>query len=105
MDIPTSTRIDGNPIVHHPVGLVISDNAHIENNVQLRQNTTIGVRRSGGPAPRLREGADIGANVVILGGVTVGERATIGAGSVVLIDIPPGAIAVGNPARIVRKDQ
>ncbi|MDQ7878364.1 DapH/DapD/GlmU-related protein [Microbacterium sp. QXD-8] len=105
MDIPTSTRIDGNPIVHHPVGLVISDNAHIENNVQLRQNTTIGVRRSGGPAPRLCEGADIGANVVILGGVTVGERATVGAGSVVLIDIPPGAIAVGNPARIVRKDQ
>ena len=105
MDIPTSTRIDGDIIVHHPVGLVVSDNAHIERNVELRQNTTIGVRHRGGPAPLLREGSDIGANVVILGGVTIGPSATVGAGSVVLSDVPAGAVVVGNPARVVRRGE
>jgi len=44
----------------------------------------------------------LGANVVVLKGVTIGDRAVIGAGSVVSRDIPPGAVAVGFPARIVR---
>lgn len=101
MDIPTSTRIDGEVVVYHPIGLVISDNAHIESGVQLRQNTTIGTRVPFGPAPRICEGADIGANSVILGGITIGASAIVGAGSVVLQDVPPHSVAVGNPARIV----
>lgn len=45
----------------------------------------------------------IGAGAIILGGVTIGDGTTIGAGSVVTRDIPAGVVAVGNPARVIRK--
>ena len=48
----------------------------------------------------VRAGASIGANATILAGVTVGERAMVGAGAVVTRDVPPGAVVVGNPARV-----
>jgi dTDP-4-dehydrorhamnose 3,5-epimerase-like enzyme len=48
----------------------------------------------------VREGASIGANATILAGITVGARAMIGAGAVVTRDVPPGAVVVGNPARV-----
>jgi acetyltransferase-like isoleucine patch superfamily enzyme len=52
--------------------------------------------------PVIRKGAKIGANVTILPGVVVGENALVGAGSVVAKDVPPGAVVVGNPARVIR---
>jgi acetyltransferase-like isoleucine patch superfamily enzyme len=51
----------------------------------------------------IRKGASIGANATILGGVTIGENAMVGAGSVVTKDVPEGELWVGNPARFVRK--
>ena len=51
----------------------------------------------------LGKGCSIGANSTILGGVTIGDGALIGAGSVVTKDVPPGELWVGNPARFVRK--
>jgi acetyltransferase-like isoleucine patch superfamily enzyme len=53
--------------------------------------------------PVIRRGAKIGANVTILPGVTIGENALVGAGSVVAKDVPPGAVVVGNPARVIRQ--
>ena len=53
--------------------------------------------------PIIRKGAIIGANVTLLPGVTIGERALIGAGSVVVRDVPAGAVVVGNPARVTRQ--
>jgi acetyltransferase-like isoleucine patch superfamily enzyme len=50
----------------------------------------------------VKRGASIGSGAVLLCGITVGERAVIGAGSVVTKDVPPGAIVAGNPARIKR---
>ena len=51
----------------------------------------------------IRKGASIGSSVTVLCGVTVGERAIIGAGSVVTKNVPPDTIVAGNPARVVRK--
>jgi acetyltransferase-like isoleucine patch superfamily enzyme len=50
----------------------------------------------------LCRGASIGAGAVILPGLTVGEEAMVGAGAVVVADVPPGAVVVGNPARVIR---
>jgi acetyltransferase-like isoleucine patch superfamily enzyme len=50
----------------------------------------------------VRKGASIGSSATILAGVTVGEKAIVGAGSVVTKDVPPGAIVAGNPARVLR---
>ena len=53
--------------------------------------------------PTIRRGAKIGANATVLPGVVVGEHALVGAGAVVVRDVPPGAIVVGNPARVIRQ--
>ena len=50
----------------------------------------------------VKRGASIGSGATILCGVTIGERATVGAGSVVTKDVPEGAIVAGNPARLLR---
>lgn len=53
--------------------------------------------------PVVRRGAKIGANVTLLPGVVIGEDALVGAGSVVVRDVPPRAVVVGNPARVIRQ--
>ena len=51
---------------------------------------------------RIKQGASIGSGAVLICGITVGENAMIGAGSVVTKDVPPGVIVAGNPARIIK---
>ncbi len=51
--------------------------------------------------PRVCRGAKVGANATLLPGVVIGENALVGAGAVVTRDVPPGAVVVGNPARVV----
>lgn len=51
----------------------------------------------------IKRGASIGSGATLLCGITVGEKALIGAGSVVTRDVPPGAIVAGNPARVLKK--
>jgi acetyltransferase-like isoleucine patch superfamily enzyme len=51
----------------------------------------------------VRRGASIGSSATLLGGITVGENAIVGAGSVVTRDVPANAIVAGNPARILRR--
>ena len=51
---------------------------------------------------RVKRGASIGSSVTILGGITIGEEAMVGAGSVVTKDVPSHAVVAGNPARVLR---
>ena len=51
----------------------------------------------------IKKGASVGSSTTVLAGVTVGEKAIVGAGSVVTKDVPPGTIVAGNPAKVLRK--
>jgi serine O-acetyltransferase len=70
----------------------------------LRQGVTIGNLKLDGPVPRLGNRVNVGAYAQILGDITIGDDAQIGAMSVVLSDVPPGATAVGIPARVIDRD-
>lgn len=91
-------------------GVQIWDGITIENDVFIGPNATftndLKPRSKQYPSQFLRtvirKGASIGANATILPGISVGELAIIGAGSVVINDIPPNSIWVGNPARRIK---
>jgi putative colanic acid biosynthesis acetyltransferase WcaB len=89
----------------HAHALVVHEGTTIGADCTLRQSTTIGNKTlsDGTPSacPTLGTGVDVGANVVILGPIFIGARAVIGAGSVVVKDVPAGATVAGNPARII----
>ncbi len=92
-------------VIEHQGGIVIHGASVIGDRCIVRQNCTLGIRSSDAPndAPTLTDGVSLGAGAVVLGRVTIGKDAVIGANAVVLQDVPPGATAVGVPARIVRK--
>ena len=91
-------------------GVQLWDGTRIEDNVFIGPNATF----TNDLMPRskqypeaflgitLKHGASIGANATLLPGITVGERAMVGAGAVVTEDVPAYAVVVGNPAKVVR---
>ncbi|MFH1867390.1 MAG: acyltransferase [Candidatus Omnitrophota bacterium] len=86
-------------------GLVIEDNCFIGPGVCFTNDKSPRhdkIRDLTGISWRLKKGASVGANATILPDVNIGRGAVIGAGSVVTKDIPDGAIACGNPARIIK---
>lgn len=88
--------------LHHGMKLVVHQNVKIGEDCVLRQFVTIGERVSGGPVPVLGNRVQVGANAVILGGVRLGDDSSVGAGAVVLHDVPDHAVVAGNPAQIIR---
>lgn len=72
----------------------------IGDNFSFLHCTTIG--KKDGRRPRIGNNVSLGANVVIIGDITIGNNVTIGAGSVVVKDIPDNCVAVGNPARVIK---
>ena len=105
IELPCETVVGRRLRIEHFGGIIVSGDAVIGDDVVLRHGVTLGLRWTNQRgAPRIGSRVDIGAGAKILGPITVGDDAVIGANAVVLNDVPPGALAVGIPARIVRRD-
>ena len=91
---------------HQGLGVVIHPNAVIGENVVIRQHVSIGTNAKpgqGGLAPKIGNGVMSGAGAWILGNITIGNNVVIGANAVVLKDVPDDSIAVGVPAKIIKR--
>jgi serine O-acetyltransferase len=92
--------------IDHGMGVVIGETTEIGDNVTLYQGVTLGGTslQHGKRHPTIRDGVTVGVNAAVLGAVTVGEGAKIGAGSIVVKDVPPRCTVVGIPGRVVLQD-
>jgi serine O-acetyltransferase len=104
IDLPYTVKVGRRVKLEHFGGMILVAES-IGNDVVIRQNTTFGIRSVAelGRNPVIEDGADIGVGVVALGRVVIGARSVVGANSVVLSDIPPDSVAVGAPARVVKR--
>ncbi len=103
IELPAKTVVGPGLRLYHGQSLVVYDGSWLGSGVVLRHCTTIGVAREGlTEGPVIGDRVDIGSNCVIIGGVHIGDDAIIGAGSVVVNDVPSRAVVVGNPGRVVR---
>lgn len=103
VDIHPAAVIGSGVLLDHATGVVIGETSVIGNNVSILHNVTLGGtgKTAGDRHPKVGEGVLIGAGTNILGNVRIGRKAMIGAGTVVLKDVPEEITAVGNPARLV----
>lgn len=104
IEIHPAAKIAGGVFIDHGTGVVIGETAEIEEGVIIYQGVTLGGtgKEKGKRHPTVKKGAVISAGAKVLGGFTVGEYAKIGAGSVVLKEVPPYATVVGIPGKVVR---
>lgn len=104
IEIHPAAKIDGGVFIDHGAGVVIGETAEIESGVVIYQGVTLGGngKEKGKRHPTVKKGATISAGAKVLGGFTVGEYAKVGAGAVVLKEVPAYATVVGVPAKVVR---
>ncbi len=92
--------------IDHATGVVIGETAIVGDDVTMYQGVTLGGtgKGHGKRHPTVCDGVFIGNNANVLGNITVGENSRVGAGSVVLSDVPPNSTVVGVPAHIVYRN-
>ncbi|PZQ47641.1 MAG: serine O-acetyltransferase [Micavibrio aeruginosavorus] len=99
IEIHPQAMIGRNLFIDHGMGVVIGQTASIGDDCTIYHGVTLGGKGSGDKRhPSIGHSVMIGANAQLIGPVTVGNGARIGAGAVVTKDVPAGATAVGNPA-------
>lgn len=106
IEIHPGAKIGRYVFIDHGMGVVIGETAVVGNNVTMFHGVTlggIGGEKGAKRHPTIEDDVIIGAGAKILGPITIGKGARIGANSVVLEDVPPYATAVGAPARIIVK--
>lgn len=98
--------IEKNTFFPHPIGIVINKSTQIGNNCSIYQNVTIGDGRknplTNRRSPIIGNNVTIYANSVVVGGITIGDNAIIGAGSVVINDVEADSVVAGNPAKRIK---
>ena len=103
IEIHPGAKIGRRFFIDHGMGVVIGETCEIGNNVTVYQGVTLGGtgKEKGKRHPTIEDGALIATGAKVLGSITVGEHAKIGAGSVVLKDVPAHSTVVGIPGKIV----
>lgn len=104
IEIHPGAEIEGGVCIDHGMGVVIGETAVVKKGVVIYQGVTLGGtgKERGKRHPTVEEDVILSAGAKVLGGFTVGKGAKIGAGAVVLKEVPPYATVVGVPGRIVR---
>ena len=104
IEFPYSIKAGRRIVIEHQGAIVVHGDVVLGNDCIIRQGVTLGIRDLSArfDSPILGVGVNIGAGAVLLGKVTVGDYAVIGANAVVLSDLPKGAVAVGVPAKVVK---
>jgi serine O-acetyltransferase len=106
VDIHPGARLGRRLFIDHATGVVIGETAIVGNDVTMYQGVTLGGtgKGHGKRHPTVCDGVFIGNNANLLGNITIGENSRVGAGSVVLDDVPPNSTVVGVPAHIVYRN-
>jgi serine O-acetyltransferase len=106
VDIHPGAQLGRRLFIDHATGVVIGETAIVGNDVTLYQGVTLGGtgKGHGKRHPTVCDGVFVGNNANLLGNITVGENSRVGAGSVVLSDVPPNSTVVGVPAHIVYRN-
>ncbi len=106
VEIHPGARIGRRLFIDHGIGVVIGETTIVGDDVTLYQGVTLGGtgKQKGKRHPTLRDRVFVGNNANILGNITIGENSRVGAGSVVLRDVPPDSTVVGVPAHIIYQE-
>jgi serine O-acetyltransferase len=106
IEIHPAAHIGQGLFIDHGAGVVIGETADIGNDVTLYQGVTLGGTgfATGKRHPTVQDNVTIGSGAKLLGPITIGHGAKIGANSVVITDVPPNSTVVGNPGHPVRVD-
>jgi serine O-acetyltransferase len=106
IEIHPAARIGQGLFIDHGAGVVIGETADIGDDVTLYQGVTLGGTgfATGKRHPTVEDNVTIGSGAKLLGPITIGHGAKIGANSVVITDVPPNSTVVGNPGHPVRVD-
>lgn len=107
VDIHPAARIGCGILLDHATSFVAGETAVVENNVSILHEVTLGGtgKVKGDRHPKIRHGVLLGAGAKLLGNIEVGVGAKVGAGSVVLEDVPPHTTVAGVPAKIVGQNK
>jgi len=103
VDIHPAARIGSGILIDHATGVVVGETAVIGNDVSMLHGVTLGGtgKQTGDRHPKVGNGVLFGSGAKVLGNVRIGDGSKVGAGSVVLSDVPPHCTVVGVPARVV----
>jgi serine O-acetyltransferase len=107
IEIHPGATVGRRVFIDHGMGVVIGETAEVGDECTIYQGVTLGgtaLVRGAKRHPTLGRGVIVGANAQVLGGFMVGDGARIGSGAVVVKPVPPGATAVGNPARVIQAE-
>ena len=106
IEIHPGAQIGKGLFIDHGNGVIIGETAIIGDNVTLYQGVTLGGtgKETGKRHPTLRDNVMVSAGAKVIGSFTIGENSKIGAGSVVLEEVPPNCTVVGVPGRIVKRE-